>query len=127
MFIETLCPRCKSIVSACTNLKLPVPTRPAPIYTYIPLVSPIKKNDKDGYNMGDDNCLKSTDIKDGALRIVVSVKIFAFFRIQWITLKFCGITLCILTYTSFEPFFEDECCFTAWAFPWKSLYCFHGS
>ena len=61
-----------SIVSACKNLNLPIPRRPDPIYTFFPLVSPLKKNDQDGYNMGDDNCLKSIEIKDGALQVVVS-------------------------------------------------------
>mmetsp|Transcript_22188 Transcript_22188/g.44592 ORF Transcript_22188/g.44592 Transcript_22188/m.44592 type:complete len:1018 (-) Transcript_22188:1828-4881(-) len=39
-----------------------------PLYTYIPLVSPLKKNDKmDGFNMGEDNQLKSIEIKNGKL------------------------------------------------------------
>jgi len=39
-----------------------------PLYTFIPLVSPLKKNDKmDGFNMGEDNQIKSIDIKNGKL------------------------------------------------------------
>ena len=39
-----------------------------PLYTYIPLVSPLKKNDKmDGFNVGEDNQLKSIEIKNGKL------------------------------------------------------------
>ncbi|KAL7532245.1 hypothetical protein ACHAXR_004516, partial [Thalassiosira sp. AJA248-18] len=41
-----------------------------PLYAYIPLVSPLKKNDKmDGFNMGEDNQIKSIDIKNGKLRL----------------------------------------------------------
>jgi len=44
-----------------------------PLYFYIPLVSPLKKSDKmDGFNMGEDNQIKSIDIKNGKLRLVVS-------------------------------------------------------
>jgi len=68
------CPKAweRNIVSVCKKFNLPVPRRPDPIYAYIPLVSPLAKNDKDGYNMGNDNCLQSIDIKDGALRVVMS-------------------------------------------------------
>jgi len=42
--------------------------RSEPLYTYIPLVSPLKKDDKmDGFNMGEDNQLKSIKIKNGKL------------------------------------------------------------
>ena len=41
-----------------------------PLYAYIPLVSPLKKNDKmDGFNMGEDNQIKSIEIKNGKLMI----------------------------------------------------------
>ncbi|KAL9184679.1 hypothetical protein ACHAXT_012649 [Thalassiosira profunda] len=41
-----------------------------PLYTYIPLVSPLKKDDKmDGFNMGEDNQIKSIEIKNGKLRL----------------------------------------------------------
>mmetsp|Transcript_9442 Transcript_9442/g.15392 ORF Transcript_9442/g.15392 Transcript_9442/m.15392 type:complete len:811 (+) Transcript_9442:1-2433(+) len=41
-----------------------------PVYAYIPLVSPLKKNDKmDGFNMGPDNQMKSIEIKNGKLRL----------------------------------------------------------
>jgi hypothetical protein len=43
-----------------------------PLYTYIPLVSPLKKNDNmDGFNLGEDNQIKYIDIKNGKLRIEV--------------------------------------------------------
>lgn len=45
-----------------------------PLYFYIPLVSPLKKSDKvDGFNMGEDNQIKSIDIKNGKLRLEVSI------------------------------------------------------
>mmetsp|Transcript_47331 Transcript_47331/g.71620 ORF Transcript_47331/g.71620 Transcript_47331/m.71620 type:complete len:89 (+) Transcript_47331:1342-1608(+) len=56
-----------SIVSACKRLNLPIPEKPKPIYSYIPLVSPLKKNDKDGFNLGDDNKIKSIEVRNGAL------------------------------------------------------------
>lgn len=43
-----------------------------PLYTYIPLVSPLKKNDNmDGFNLGEDNQIKYIDIKNGKLLIEV--------------------------------------------------------
>lgn len=63
----------RGIVGACRNLKLPIPTKPEPINTYIPLVSPLKVNsNKDGYYLGEDNCIRSIDIKDGALQFEMS-------------------------------------------------------
>jgi hypothetical protein len=51
-------------------LKLPVPKRPAPIYSFFPIYSPFKVNDNDnaGFDMGEDNLLRSICIKDGALQ-----------------------------------------------------------
>lgn len=68
------CPRAweRNIESACRKFKLPVPDRPKPLYSFIPLVSFIKKNDKDGYDMGEDNRIRSIEIKDGALRVEMS-------------------------------------------------------
>jgi hypothetical protein len=43
-----------------------------PLYTYIPLVSPLKKNDDmDGFNLGEDNQIRYIDINNGKLRIEV--------------------------------------------------------
>jgi hypothetical protein len=43
-----------------------------PLYAYIPLVSPLKKDDEmDGFNMGEDNQIKSIDIKNGKVRLSV--------------------------------------------------------
>jgi hypothetical protein len=49
-------------------LKLPVPKRPAPIYSFFPIYSPFKVNDNAGFDMGEDNLLRSICIKDGALQ-----------------------------------------------------------
>eukprot|EP00571_Detonula_confervacea_P012034 CAMPEP_0172307586 /NCGR_PEP_ID=MMETSP1058-20130122/8411_1 /TAXON_ID=83371 /ORGANISM="Detonula confervacea, Strain CCMP 353" /LENGTH=955 /DNA_ID=CAMNT_0013019791 /DNA_START=277 /DNA_END=3144 /DNA_ORIENTATION=+ len=44
-----------------------------PFYAYIPLVSPLKKDENmDGFNMGEDNQIKSIEIKNGKLRIEIS-------------------------------------------------------
>ncbi|KAL3807575.1 hypothetical protein ACHAXA_005151 [Cyclostephanos tholiformis] len=44
-----------------------------PLYTYIPLVSPLKKNDNmDGFNLGEDNQIRFIDINNGKLRIEFS-------------------------------------------------------
>ena len=44
-----------------------------PLYTFIPLVSPLKKNDNmDGFNLGEDNQIKFIDIKNGKLLIEFS-------------------------------------------------------
>ena len=58
----------RNIVSACKKLNLPVPVRPEPLYAFFPIYSPFKVEDNDGFDMGEDNCLKSIYIKDGALR-----------------------------------------------------------
>ena len=65
----------KKIISVRTQCKewfgYTIPTF-KPVYAYIPLVSPLKKNDKmDGFNMGEDNQMKSIEIKNGKLRLSV--------------------------------------------------------
>ena len=62
-----------SIVSACKKFNLAVPKRPEPLYKFIPLVSPIQKTEQDGFNLGDDNRIKSIFVKDGALRFEMSL------------------------------------------------------
>ena len=45
-----------------------------PVYAYIPLVSPLKKDENmDGFNMGEDNQMKSIVIKNGKLCIEVRI------------------------------------------------------
>jgi hypothetical protein len=68
------CPRSweRSIVAACKTFNLPIPTKPNPIYQFIPLVSPIQKTEQDGFNLGEDNRIKSIFIKDNALRFEIS-------------------------------------------------------
>jgi hypothetical protein len=61
-----------SIVSACKNFKIPIPRKPEPLYQFIPLVSPIKKTEQDGFNLGEDNNIKSIYVKDNALRFELS-------------------------------------------------------
>ena len=61
-----------SFVYFCKFFKLPRPTRPDPVEKFIPLVSPIKKTEQDGFNLGDDNRIKSIYIKDNALRFEIS-------------------------------------------------------
>jgi len=68
------CPKSyeRNIVYLCKMFKLPIPTRPDPIEKFIPLVSPIQKTEQDGFNLGDDNRIKSIFIKDNALRFEIS-------------------------------------------------------
>jgi len=68
------CPKAweRNIVSACKNFNVPVPKRPEPILKFIPLVSPIKKTEQDGFNLGDDNRIKSIFVKDDKLRFEMS-------------------------------------------------------
>lgn len=52
-----------------------------PLYTFIPLVSPLKKNDNmDGFNLGEDNQIKSITIKDGKLRFEVRKRCLLIFE-----------------------------------------------
>lgn len=68
------CPKAweRNTVSVCKKFFNYTPTRPKPLYTYVPLVSPLKKTDQDGFNLGEDNRIKSIYIKDGALRFEIS-------------------------------------------------------
>jgi len=62
----------RNIVSICKKFNLPIPTRPDPIYTFFPLVSPLKKTEQDGFNLGEDNTINSIFIQNGALRFEIS-------------------------------------------------------
>lgn len=64
-----------SIVSVYKKLNIKRPVRPEPITIFTPLIQPAKFQNKDGYNMGEDNNIKSIRIKNGALRIEMSVVI----------------------------------------------------
>mmetsp|Transcript_16386 Transcript_16386/g.31035 ORF Transcript_16386/g.31035 Transcript_16386/m.31035 type:complete len:1026 (+) Transcript_16386:80-3157(+) len=68
------CPKAweRNIVSACRNFKIPVPRKPEPLFQFIPLVSPIKKTEQDGFNLGEDNTIKSIYVKDNGLRFELS-------------------------------------------------------
>ena len=58
-----------SINKTFAKFNMKPPPKPEPIFTYIPIHSPFKKNDDTGgYYMGEDNRLKSMYIKDKCLR-----------------------------------------------------------
>jgi len=62
----------EGVAEACDALNLPVPDRPEPIYSFFPIYSPFKLEDKGGFYLGEDNCIKAIYIKDGALRFEMS-------------------------------------------------------
>jgi len=62
----------RNIVSVCKKLGLPIPVKPEPLYAFFPIYSPFKVEDNDGFDMGEDNCIKTIYIKDGALRFEMS-------------------------------------------------------
>jgi len=50
-----------------------MPARPKPLYSFFPIYSPFKVDDNDGFDMGEDNRIKSIEIRDGALQFEVRV------------------------------------------------------
>lgn len=68
MFAHNVC----SIRLFVGSMGLPMPARPKPLYSFFPIYSPFKVDDNDGFNMGEDNRIKSIEIKDGALQFEVS-------------------------------------------------------
>lgn len=58
---------------ACQAMRLPPPERPEPYYSFFPIYSPFKVDDNDGFDMGEDNCLRSIFIRNGKLRFEMSV------------------------------------------------------
>jgi len=69
------CPKSleEATVSICKKFNWPIPTRPEPIYSYIPLLS--KKpstTGRDGFYVGEDNCIKSIHIRNGKLLFELS-------------------------------------------------------
>jgi len=67
------CPRVieRNIVLICKSLGLPIPKRPEPLYTYFPLVSNVKVSENDGFDLGQDNCIKTIEIRNGSLRFEI--------------------------------------------------------
>ncbi|KAL3913897.1 MAG: hypothetical protein SGARI_000416, partial [Bacillariaceae sp.] len=50
------------------------PKRPEPIYSFFPIYSPFKVDDDNGgFDMGEDNCIKSINIRNGKLQFEMSV------------------------------------------------------
>ena len=68
------CPRAweRSVESACNFLNIAKAPRPQPIYSFFPIYSPFKVDDNDGFDMGQDNSIKSIYVQDGALRFEIS-------------------------------------------------------
>ena len=56
----------------CRILNIKKPPRPKPIYSFFPIYSPFKLQDDDGFDLGEDNCINSIYIQDGALRFELS-------------------------------------------------------
>ena len=56
----------------CNLFDIQKPPRPQPIYSFFPIYSPFKVTDNDGFDLGEDNCIKSIDIQEGALRFELS-------------------------------------------------------
>jgi hypothetical protein len=61
------------VQSGCRALGLVPPKRPEPVYSFFPIYSPFKVDDNDGFDMGDDNCIRSIDIRNGKLQFQMSV------------------------------------------------------
>jgi hypothetical protein len=61
-----------SIDFVCETLKIHKPSRPEPVYTFFPIKSPFKRQEDDGFDLGEDNIIKELYIEDGALRFEIS-------------------------------------------------------
>lgn len=64
-----------SVAAFCDVFNLKRPKRPEPIYSFFPIYSPFKsveEDQKDGFNLGEDNRIHSIYIKDGALHFELS-------------------------------------------------------
>jgi hypothetical protein len=53
------------VVSDALNIRRPL--RPKPIYSFFPIYSPFKLNDDSGFDLGEDNKIRSLYIQNGAL------------------------------------------------------------
>jgi hypothetical protein len=70
------CPKAleRGLAATCKAFGLPPPKRPEPYYSFFPIYSPFKvDDDTGGFDMGEDNCIRSIFIKDGKLRFEMSV------------------------------------------------------
>jgi len=70
------CPKSleRGLAAACKTFGLPPPKRPEPYYSFIPLYSPFQvDDDTGGFDLGEDNCIRSIFIKNGKLRFEMSV------------------------------------------------------
>jgi hypothetical protein len=64
-----------SVEALCDVFNLKPPKRPEPIYSFFPVHSPFKtveEDQKDGFNLGEDNRIHTIYIKDGALHFELS-------------------------------------------------------
>jgi len=60
--------------AACELFGVPPPRRPKPYYSFFPIYSPFKvDDDTGGFDMGQDNCIRSIFIRNGKLRFEMSV------------------------------------------------------
>jgi hypothetical protein len=62
----------KGLRMVCEAFEIPAPKRPEPVYSFFPIYSPFKVDDNDGFDMGEDNCIKSIYIRGGKLRFEMS-------------------------------------------------------
>lgn len=60
------------MLEACKIFGVENPTKPKPIYSFFPIYSPFKLDDNDGFNLGEDNRIKSIYVEDNALRFELS-------------------------------------------------------
>lgn len=70
------CPKAleRGLGAACKTFGLPPPERPEPYYSFFPIYSPFKvDDDTGGFDMGEDNCIRSIYIRKGKLRFEMSV------------------------------------------------------
>lgn len=70
------CPKAleKGLATVCETFGLPPPKRPDPYYSFFPIYSPFKvDDDSGGFDMGEDNNIRSIFVKNGKLRFEMSV------------------------------------------------------
>mmetsp|Transcript_25061 Transcript_25061/g.59141 ORF Transcript_25061/g.59141 Transcript_25061/m.59141 type:complete len:991 (+) Transcript_25061:84-3056(+) len=70
------CPKAleRGLGALCKTIGLPPPKRPEPYYSFFPIYSPFKvDDDSGGFDMGEDNCIRSIYIRNGKLRFEMSV------------------------------------------------------
>lgn len=70
------CPKAleDGLAAVCDTFGLPPPKRPEPYYSFFPIYSPFKVDeDSGGFDMGEDNNIRSIFIKNGKLRFEMSV------------------------------------------------------